>query len=298
MFLSRSGAIFVICIFFVCFVFNSALENPYCRLDCDYVVKFFKHTVCERQNEKCSAGPLCGPDFRVVKLTDADRQYILDIHNYLRNKVALGYEKRNNQPPAANMNIMTYNMELEYIAQCWANACNGNPLNHDQCRRTSEYSHVGQNLGFIYSSISEINIVKALKQLILIWYDEVALFKNEWINSTEDRNGIKVGHYTQMLWADTIEIGCATTYYTTPSDKNLTNVDLWHNLLLVCNYGPGGNYIGAPLYEIGRPTSNCPKGTKRNEKFKGLCGKSKHVKSSRKLFEIGDLAVSLNQLFV
>lgn len=97
-------------------------------------------------------------------------------------------------------------MELEYIAQCWANTCNGNPLNHDVCRRTgdlfcnnlfllqfnfklivAEFEHVGQNLGFINSSLAEIDVVKALKQLILLWYDEVAIYKNEWVNVTEDR---------------------------------------------------------------------------------------------------------------
>ena len=39
--------------------------------------------------------------------------------------------------------------------------------------------------------------------------------------------------------------------------------------MLVCNYGPGGNIIDKPVYIIGEPGSECPKGTKATEK--GLC---------------------------
>lgn len=56
--------------------------------------------------QKCGPGPLCGDSFQEVQLSDADRQYIVDIHNYLRNKVALGFEKRGEQPSATNMNII------------------------------------------------------------------------------------------------------------------------------------------------------------------------------------------------
>lgn len=55
----------------------------------------------------CGKGRSCGQDFKVVSLNDDDRQYILDIHNYLRNKVAMGQERRGGgQPPAANMNTL------------------------------------------------------------------------------------------------------------------------------------------------------------------------------------------------
>lgn len=78
-----------------------------------------------------------------------------------------------------------------------------------------------------------------------------------------------MGHYTQLVWADAAEIGCAATFYTTvePTAKRK-----WHHLVFVCNYGPGGNYIGRPLYKIGKPCSRCPRGLKQNRKYKGLCG--------------------------
>lgn len=80
---------------------------------------------------------------------------------------------------------------------------------------------------------------------------------------------IVVGHYTQMVWADTSEIGCAVTYYTTNSSDAT-----WHHFLLVCNYGPGGNYLGLPLYEVGEACSNCPNGLNSNEKYEALCGET------------------------
>ncbi|MDP5293098.1 CAP domain-containing protein [Oceanimonas sp. CHS3-5] len=42
---------------------------------------------------------------------------------------------------------------------------------------------------------------------------------------------LKVGHYTQMVWSDTQELGCATS----------TCNDI---MILVCNYHPPGNYLG------------------------------------------------------
>lgn len=246
-----------------------AFAANYCDLSCDFFEEKISHTVCDRKDVKCGARPNCGSDFKVIPLNKALRRYVVDMHNYLRNKVALGDEKRGEQPKAADMSFMEYNEELEYIAQCWANACNGNPLLHDNCRRTEKYNHVGQNLGFINSSISfdKSNQIKPiLKSLIFLWYDEVKNFNNQWINKTENREDVVVGHYTQLIWAQTTEIGCALSYYTTFNNRK------WHHLLLVCNYGPGGNYLGLPVYTIGEPRSKCSKNSRKNRFYKGLCG--------------------------
>lgn len=56
-----------------------------------------------------------------------------------------------------------------------------------------EFEHVGQNLGYINSSIPEIDKVKAIKELILLWYNEVELYKNEWVKDTQDR------YYLQLV---------------------------------------------------------------------------------------------------
>lgn len=79
-----------------------------------------------------------------------------------------------------------------------------------------------------------------------------------------------------MLWADSTDIGCAATFYST----NTSSTKMWYNIVFVCNYGPGGNYIGLPMYEAGKPCSKCPKGLKQNVKYKGLCGESPRVDKS------------------
>lgn len=52
---------------------------------------------------------------------------------------------------------------------------------------TASYSHVGQNLGYMNSTNPKINKVKAIKDLILLWYNEVALFNNSWLLDTQNR---------------------------------------------------------------------------------------------------------------
>lgn len=49
------------------------------------------------------------------------------------------------------------------------------------------YSHVGQNLGYMNSTNPRINKVKAIKDLILLWYNEVALFNSSWLSDTQNR---------------------------------------------------------------------------------------------------------------
>ncbi|KAB0799987.1 hypothetical protein PPYR_07867 [Photinus pyralis] len=243
-------------------------KNPYCELGCDFGDGVpLTHTVCQRGINKCGPATACGPNFKVIRLTDQQRQMILNMHNALRCRVTLGSEMRGKQPPAKNMRVMTYDRELEFIAQCWANACEGTALKHDKCRRTRKHEHNGQNLGYINSSVNNINFTLAMQQLITHWYDEVALFNNQWVYDTRDR-GVKVGHYTQMVWADTHKIGCAAVYYTV----NKPDGSKWHEFLFVCNYGPGGNYLGEAVYKPGSPGSACPDKLNSNNSC-GMCGK-------------------------
>ncbi|CAH1173570.1 unnamed protein product [Phaedon cochleariae] len=259
-------------IIFIHILSAGAFHNKYCQLQC---FENLTNTVCTRGDQKCGPDPVCGTDFRVIKLSNDDRQYILDIHNYLRNKVALGHEKRGEQPSAANMNAMSYDRELEFIAQCWANACKGNPLVHDVCRRSHKFEYVGQNLGSVSSTSPNIDLVKSLKELILGWYDEVADYNSTWIDDTRPREK-EIGHYTQLIWASTTTIGCAVSYYSTVIDE-----ENWYVLLLVCDYGPGGNYLGSPVYRLGKPCTECPKGRAlKNKVYQGLCGVDIRVNSS------------------
>ena len=44
------------------------------------------------------------------------------------------------------------------------------------------------------------------------------------------------GHYTQVVWADTEELGCGMVYYEEAP---------WYKTLVICNYAKGGNWQGS-----------------------------------------------------
>ena len=74
--------------------------------------------------------------------------------------------------------------------------------------------------------------------------------------------GASIGHYTQLVWADTYLVGCAVIQYKT------NNVNEYQTY---CNYGPAGNVHGKAVYKTGnKPGGQCPTGTKANTKT-GLC---------------------------
>ncbi|XP_028130843.2 venom allergen 5-like [Diabrotica virgifera virgifera] len=224
---------------------------------CQYKCKKGIHTLCERQKYDCGAGPAC-KNFQAMYMTNEDRQFIIDLHNQLRNRVALGHETIGPQPSATNMQAMSYNTDLEYIAQCHTNEC---VYHHDTCRSTSQWDWVGQSIMQEQFIGQTITIREMINSTIHGWYDEVKIYPPEWAKSF-DTHGKKVGHYTQIVWADTNHVGCGITKYLE---------DGWETWYMACNYGPGGNAGAKPLYEQGPPASNCG-GLPRNPKYPGLCG--------------------------
>ena len=55
-----------------------------------------------------------------------EKRIVVDIHNRYRSRVASGQEARGApgpQRPAANMLELTWDDELEFIAQTWADQC-------------------------------------------------------------------------------------------------------------------------------------------------------------------------------
>ncbi|KAK1417569.1 hypothetical protein QVD17_26698 [Tagetes erecta] len=60
------------------------------------------------------------------------------------------------------------------------------------------------------------------------WYD---------YNTNTCEQGKKCGHYTQIVWKDSLKVGCGRV--------KCTNTPMWY---IVCSYFPPGNYIGAKPY--------------------------------------------------
>lgn len=51
------------------------------------------------------------------------------------------------------------------------------------------------------------------------------------------------GHYTQLAWRDTAEVGCGLSHCEGPANGSVWLWDIW-----VCNYDPPGNVIGVEPY--------------------------------------------------
>jgi len=231
----------------------SSNNEAYCTLDSG-------HTMCKYQgpSESCATKTI----FR--GLSQEGKRVILERHNELRRKVAKGQETGGINPPqpaAANMRKLVWNTELEEIAQRWADQCT---FGHDKVRTKLDGTSVGQNLFMerSYAQGEESVIQSAMADAAQDWYDEVSKpgFDSQNIESYKSKSG--TGHYTQVVWADTEEIGCAVVYF--------KNTDARYNNLIVCNYATAGNFIRASMYQTGAPCSACPVGYTCDD---GLCAK-------------------------
>ncbi|PIO72346.1 hypothetical protein TELCIR_05738 [Teladorsagia circumcincta] len=54
----------------------------------------------------------------------------------------------------------------------------------------------------------------------------------------------QIGHYTQMVWQDGYKLGCVVEYCDIPPAPMT---------FVVCQYGPGGNFIDQFIYGKGEP---------------------------------------------
>ncbi|XP_074025750.1 venom allergen 5 2 [Leptinotarsa decemlineata] len=194
---------------------------------------------------------------RTRRISSFDKELILDLHNAMRQSIALG--QIGGQPPASNMMEMKWDEELASKAQKWASSCNSEI--HDQQRNVPRFT-VGQNIATTWTTkppSSAYDTEPDFADAIGKWFNEFKYFSFGGIGRGS------TGHYTQMIWADTNLVGCGYAYYYDAS-KGYTKK-------YVCNYGPGGNVLGRTPYNKGNP--NCMEnGLTESRRFSGLCEKS------------------------
>jgi len=232
------------------------------RSDCDYSAEKFSssHSMNLPKKEECGK-------FHKSNVTAAEQQIILAKHNELRAMVANGLETRGTpgpQPGATNMRELTWNIQLAEVAQAWAQQCNRGHDSYDDRKICDPDYTVGQNIYYGWS----FEPANALEKAIQHWYDEVEDMPNTYVDSFTSAGAPGViGHYTQVVWADTYEVGCGAIHY--PATHGTTTYP--QSKIYVCNYGKAGNWKNQAVYESGDAASNCPAGTADSVAYPGLC---------------------------
>ena len=127
------------------------------------------------------------------------------------------------QPPLAPL---TWSAEAAAKAQAWANQC--------QWKHNPDLGDYGENLSAAAPPGSQTE-----RGVVMNWASEAKDYS--YANNT--CSGV-CGHYTQVVWRDTRQVGCATAI----CDRNspFSGASRWQ--LWVCDYSPPGNYVGQRPY--------------------------------------------------
>ncbi|KAL5724793.1 hypothetical protein ACHQM5_008011 [Ranunculus cassubicifolius] len=135
----------------------------------------------------------------------------VQLHNEVRSKVGVGPLK--------------WNTVLETYAAKYSQ------LRSVDCVLTHSYGPYGEN---IYWGQGEdfTDPVAAMKA----WVDEEIDYYNYSLNTCLD--GKQCLHYTQIIWQNTAQLGCATYNCSQAENK----------VFITCNYYPPGNYYGQRPY--------------------------------------------------
>jgi pathogenesis-related protein 1 len=139
-----------------------------------------------------------------------EEQAVLSYHNQVRASV--------NIPP------LTWSAKLaQHAANKGAKlAAQGCTLQH------SKKSNYGENLFIGAVSLNHEAVIEAAKA----WESEKINYSGDKLNKA---NRSQVGHYTQMVWRDTKQLGCA-------------KIACGNQLIVVCHYAPAGNHLGKKPY--------------------------------------------------
>lgn len=176
----------------------------------------------------------CAPTAQ-AQLTAAEINTLVTRHNYYRNNAQLTVKANPALPQ------MVWDAGLQANAQAYLNAC---PSGHSSSASRSNVRSnctavAGQKFGYVGENLAWGSSLDA-QRTVDMWSGEQPKY-----NLTANTCSGVCGHWTQVTWRSSVYLGCAkkrcgsSTYF-------------------LCQYGPGGNYIGQRPYTA--CTSNCPTG--------------------------------------
>ncbi|KAK8745572.1 hypothetical protein OTU49_000268 [Cherax quadricarinatus] len=144
------------------------------------------------------------------------KKRLVQFHNFFRSKV---------KPPASNMLAMSWSAAAAVDAQRWADSCQLLVHDNDTGRTVQEFGTCGQN---IFVATHQVPWFFAVKT----WWLE----KDNFTYGGSKNDLFVVGHYTQMVWHASHQMGCGLAHCAHAKPKPFYNY--------VCNYCP--MYVFSP----------------------------------------------------
>ncbi|KAE9552041.1 hypothetical protein FO519_004732 [Halicephalobus sp. NKZ332] len=172
------------------------------------------------------------------QMNDGARTQLLDWHNHFRSLVIQGNEKAGPNgtrisPSGKNMYKLSYNCSIEANAQAYASTCPF-PVHSAPSARTG----MGENMAQLGSTG---DIAAAMIQAVQLFYaelEEYGIINLD--NNTFTSGDMSAGHYSQVCWANTFQVGCGINVCS-------------NGYHVVCQYYPAGNYLNQVIYPLGNP---------------------------------------------
>lgn len=113
------------------------------------------------------------------------------------------------------------------------------------CYYTHNHDGNGQNIAYFTTTDFSTSPIDAAQRAMNGWYaDEISNYVNQYgAGSPSDLNIDSYAHFTQIVWASTRSVGCATQRCNGMGNVGFSSGGV--SFFTVCDYWPPGNWAGA-----------------------------------------------------